>query len=72
MKNIDNYEEAKPDTELNGSPKPDDLPSPKRGAFPTPKNEIERAKPYIPEPEQECGQKPTEPDSPTSDDAGAN
>jgi hypothetical protein len=30
-------------------PKPIKPPTPKRGAFPTPKSEIERAKPYIPD-----------------------
>ena len=31
------------------SSKPAELPTPKRGAFPTPKSEIEKAKPYIPD-----------------------
>ena len=31
------------------SPKPINPPRPKRGAFPTPKSEIEKAKPYIPD-----------------------
>ena len=30
-------------------PEPINPPTPKRGAFPTPKPEIERAKPYIPD-----------------------
>jgi hypothetical protein len=30
-------------------PKPIKPPTPKRGAFPTPKSEIEQAKPYIPD-----------------------
>ena len=30
-------------------PKPIKLSGPKRGAFPTPKSEIEKAKPYIPD-----------------------
>jgi hypothetical protein len=30
------------------SSKPAEPPTPKRGAFPTPKSEIEKAKPYIP------------------------
>jgi hypothetical protein len=29
--------------------KPNKRPTPKRGAFPTPKSEIEKAKPYIPD-----------------------
>jgi hypothetical protein len=35
--------------QANSQMKPCKLPSPKRGAFPTPKAEIERAKPYLPE-----------------------
>jgi hypothetical protein len=31
------------------SSKPVEAPTPKRGAFPTPKSEIEKAKPYIPD-----------------------
>ena len=31
------------------SPKPTVTPRPKRGAFPTPKTEIDKAKPYIPD-----------------------
>jgi hypothetical protein len=31
------------------SPKPVKPPGPQRGAFPTPKSEIEKAKPYIPD-----------------------
>jgi hypothetical protein len=42
-------------------PGPEKLPSPKRGAIPTPRAEIERAKPYIPETDQESDESPTEP-----------
>jgi hypothetical protein len=31
------------------SPEPTEPPGPKRGAFPTPKSEIENAQPYIPD-----------------------
>jgi hypothetical protein len=34
-------------------PKPGSRPSPKRGAFPSPKSEIDKAKPFIPEQEEE-------------------
>jgi hypothetical protein len=42
----------------------DELPTPKRGMLPTPKEEIERAKPYIPESEQPNDKPATEPASP--------
>jgi len=35
------------DESANSQPKPTELPTPKRGAIPTPKAEIERAKPYV-------------------------
>ncbi len=38
------------------SPKPVKPLKPKRGAFPTPKSEIEKAKPYIPETDEEDDQ----------------
>jgi hypothetical protein len=50
--------------------KPRELPSPRRGAFPTPKAEIESAKPYIPDLDQTDNNQPPEPDSPTNADAG--
>jgi len=40
------------ESETPGTPPPPDLSTPKRGAFPTPKEEIESAKPYIPESDQ--------------------
>jgi hypothetical protein len=43
-----------------------DLPTPKRGMFPTPKEEIERAKPYIPESDQRGDKPPINPASPSS------
>jgi hypothetical protein len=39
---------------------------PKRGAFPTPKSEIEKAKPYIPGVDDEGGCPDSDPDRPTS------
>jgi hypothetical protein len=45
-------------------PAPLEPPRPKRGAFPTPKSEIERAKPYIPD--DDVGEHPEmKPDPPT-------
>jgi hypothetical protein len=48
--------------------KPSELPSPKRGAFPTPKAEIERAKLYIPETDLAVDQSAKEPVSPQNTD----
>jgi hypothetical protein len=47
------------------SPKPPKPLKPMRGAFPTPKPEIEQAEPYIPEPDEEGDQegKPDQPDA---------
>jgi hypothetical protein len=45
---------------------PIDLPTPKRGAFPTPNEEIERATPYVPESDQAGDQPATESVSPTN------
>jgi hypothetical protein len=50
--------------EVNSQLKPSKLPSPKRGAIPTPRAEIEKAKPYIPETDQEGDQSTTQPVSP--------
>ena len=38
-----------PDESPGNPPKPIKPPIPKRGAFPTPKSEIEKAKPYVPD-----------------------
>ena len=47
-----------PDESPSNPPKPIKPPRPKRGAFPTPKSEIEKAKPYIPDLcEEETSQK---------------
>ena len=52
------------DKKANCQLKPGELPSPKRGAIPTPRAEIERAKPYIPETDRAGDQSATEPVSP--------
>lgn len=44
------------------------LPGPKRGAFPTPKTEIESARPYIPESDRAGDKSAAQPDSPTKTD----
>jgi hypothetical protein len=51
------------DKKVDDQLKPSKLPSPKRGAFPTPKAEIEKAKPFIPEIDR-IGQSASEPVSP--------
>ena len=45
------------------SPEPTEPPGPKRGAFPTPKSEIENAQPYVPDIDEK-DESDTEPDSP--------
>jgi hypothetical protein len=57
--------------EANRQLKPSKMPSPKRGAFPTPKAEIEKAKPYIPETGQEDDKSAMEPVSPEKIGASA-
>ena len=54
---------SKPDEEPEGAPELSRPPSPKRGAFPTPKEEIERANPYIPNADEanECAGVPPGP-----------
>ncbi len=47
------------------SPKPIKPPTHKRGAFPTPKSEIEKAKPYIPDLSEEEDFPEENPDRPT-------
>ena len=47
-------------------PKPVKAPTPKRGAFPTPKSEIEKAKPYAPDAGDEEGYPEGSPAQPTS------
>jgi hypothetical protein len=49
------------DKKANDQLKPGKLPSPKRGALPTPRAEIEEAKPYIPEIDRPDDQSATEP-----------
>ena len=40
---------SKPNENPREPPPPDGRPTPKRGAFPTPKSEIEKAKPFVPD-----------------------
>ena len=53
-----------PSAAPENSPEPSEPTGPKRGAFPTPKSEIENAKPYIPDIEEKDDQD-GEPDLPT-------
>jgi len=69
MANSENHKAAEPNEKPSGSPTPSDLPSPKRGAVPTPKAEIESAKPYIPDLDQAGDHQPTS-DSSANADAG--
>ena len=54
-----------PDEAPGNPPEPIKPPKPKRGAFPTPKSEIEKAKPYIPDVGQEEYRPEGNPDRPT-------
>jgi hypothetical protein len=56
------------DKKPNNQQKPGELPSPKRGALPTPRAEIEKAKPYIPEIDRADDQSATQPVSPENAD----
>jgi hypothetical protein len=47
-------------------PEPVKPPRPKRGAFPTPRSEIERAEPYIPDVGDEEGSPESDPGRPAS------
>ena len=47
---------------------PADIPTPKRGAFPTPPSEIEKARPYVPEAGEVDGCPEMRPDPPTDAD----
>jgi hypothetical protein len=61
-------EPPQPDKKANSQLKPIDLASPKRGAFPTPRSEIEKAKPYLPETDQAADQSAAESESPENAD----
>ena len=54
-----------PDESPDNPPKPIKPSRPKRGAFPTPKSEIEKAKPYIPAMSEEEDYPEGNPDQPT-------
>jgi hypothetical protein len=47
------------DNEMHSKPQPGKVASPKRGAIPSPKADIEKAKPYIPKTDQEGGESGT-------------
>jgi hypothetical protein len=57
--------QAKPDS----SPTPKGLPSPKRGAFPTPKEDLAKAKPYIPDSTNASGPQPKKSNNPGKSDS---
>jgi hypothetical protein len=67
MKAIENHKEEESNTRPDNLPASSKLPSPKRGAFPTPKAEIEKATPYIPEAEPTTISPPAEPISLVND-----
>ena len=68
MNNSESHIAAEPNTKPNSTPTPGDIPSPKRGAFPTPKAEIESAKPYIPDTPQTVDHLPTVSNLPINDE----
>ena len=47
-------------------PEPIEPPRPKRGAFPTPKSEIDKATPYVPDTGEEDGCTEDDPEPPTA------
>ena len=51
-------EPPKTDESEESEPKPTELQGPRRGAIPTPKDEIERAKPYVIKDDGEVEDKP--------------
>ncbi len=66
-------ENAESNRDVNNQPKPSKLPSPKRGALPTPKAELEMAPPFIPETDEEVeksGTKPVSPEKTEEEDDG--
>jgi hypothetical protein len=48
---------------MTDSPSPERPPKPKRGAFPTPKSEIDAAQPYVPDVDEPAGSVDGEPTS---------
>jgi hypothetical protein len=70
MKKIKERKAEEPTAKPNDSPTPSPLPSPKRGAFPTPKEDIEKSKPYIPDSEPTGSRQPTESEKPENADEG--
>jgi hypothetical protein len=57
--------EPGPDETPGNPADPNKPPRPKRGAFPTPKSEIEKAEPYIPHAGEDEDSQEVEPDQPT-------
>lgn len=57
--------ESGPDEAPSNPPNPNKPPRPKRGAFPTPKSEIEKAEPYIPDAGEDEDSQEGKPDQPT-------
>jgi hypothetical protein len=57
--------ESGPDEAPRNPPNLNKPPRPKRGAFPTPKSEIEKAKPYIPDAGGDEDPQEGKPDQPT-------
>lgn len=57
--------ESKPDEKTESVVTPSDPPRPKRGAFPTPAEEIERAIPYVPDSDEATERPEVKPTLPT-------
>jgi hypothetical protein len=70
MTDITKVEDEKSDKHPEDRSLAGELPSPKRGAFPSPKEGREEAKPYIPDSDSETSRPPDKPDSPIADDEG--
>jgi hypothetical protein len=69
MKNTKNTKVERSNMKPNDASASSGLPSPKRGAFPTPKAEIESAKPYIPSRDRKDGRHSEKLESPTNTNA---
>jgi hypothetical protein len=57
-----------PDAAAGESLPPSERPRPKRGAFPTPTSEVDKARPYRPEITEVCDRSGMSPDPPTGAD----
>jgi hypothetical protein len=58
-----------PDEASGNSPESPKPPRPKRGAFPTPKSEIDKAQPFIPDAGDDEGSSEESPDEPADPDS---